>query len=260
MVDQERGVLYPAQMPQLHRIPAPEAASELISWLWIPEWDLPEGVTSRQEVVAFPALNLVVMAEGIVLAGATTKRSHRDLHGSGWAVGALLTPAAAAALSDAPAELVDREVAVDAEGLRAEVAAAMSVGGAEGRTRAAQEVSAWLVSRVGEVSEAARQANRMAALLMTDATVRRADDAAARLAVSLRTLQRMAHRYVGVPPLAMIRRRRLQEGAQRLRDDPGADLAGLAAELGYADHAHLSHDFRAVLGLTPSDYRGRVSD
>ncbi len=53
----------------------------------------------------------------------------------------------------------------------------------------------------------------------------------------------------------MIRRRRLQEAAERLRTNPDADLATVAAEFGYADQAHLSRDFRAVLGLTPSSYR-----
>jgi AraC-like DNA-binding protein len=53
----------------------------------------------------------------------------------------------------------------------------------------------------------------------------------------------------------MIRRRRLQEAAERLRTDRAADLATVAAELGYADQAHLCGDFRAVLGFTPSSYR-----
>ena len=57
----------------------------------------------------------------------------------------------------------------------------------------------------------------------------------------------------------MIRRRRLQEAAQRLREQPDTELAALAAELGYADQAHLAGDFRTVLGLTPSGYRADLS-
>jgi AraC-like DNA-binding protein len=53
----------------------------------------------------------------------------------------------------------------------------------------------------------------------------------------------------------MIRRRRLQEAAQRLREGPDVRLADVAADLGYADQAHLANDFRALLGLTPSEYR-----
>jgi AraC-like DNA-binding protein len=57
----------------------------------------------------------------------------------------------------------------------------------------------------------------------------------------------------------MIRRRRLQEAAQQLRIDPRTSLAELAAQLGYADQAHLTADFRAVLGFTPSAYRSATT-
>jgi AraC-like DNA-binding protein len=53
----------------------------------------------------------------------------------------------------------------------------------------------------------------------------------------------------------LIRRRRLQEAAERVRGDPRADLARIAHDLGYVDHAHLTTDFRRVLGFTPSGYR-----
>ena len=99
-------------------------------------------------------------------------------------------------------------------------------------------------------------ANAMAELLMNDARILRLDDAAERLRVSARTLQRLAHRTVGLPPAAIIRRRRLQEAAQRIREDPSVSLADIAADLGYADQAQLANDFRSVLGLTASEYRG----
>jgi AraC-like DNA-binding protein len=110
---------------------------------------------------------------------------------------------------------------------------------------------------VGPLSGEARLANDMVRMLLSDASILRLEDAASRLAVSPRTLQRIAHRSVGLPPAAIIRRRRLQEAAQRVRDEPDVRLADIAAELGYADQAHLAGDFRTVLGFTPSAYRER---
>lgn len=243
-------------MPRFHRVPPTPAAAELVAWFWIPEWSLPRGETSRQEVVAYPALNLVISSEGVQLAGPTTRATHRDLRGRGWAVGAVLRPAGAAALTAEPAALRDADLMIDAPALVDEVSAAMA--GDDRHARAAEVVSRWLAQQKGAVTDADVQANAMSQLLMTDSGIRTAEQAAARLAVSLRTLQRMAHRYVGMPPLAMIRRRRLQEAAQRLRDDPAADLSALAADLGYADHAHLTTDFRSVLGMPPSSYRERI--
>ena len=36
-----------------------------------------------------------------------------------------------------------------------------------------------------------------------------------------------------------------------------AELAGIAAELGYADHAHFTRDFRLATGLTPGEFAAR---
>ncbi len=240
-------------MPEFRRIRPPQGAVDLVEWFWIPEWDIERGRSSRQHVVAYPALNLVVGPEAVELTGATTRAGFRDLTGRGWAVGALLRPAAVCALVGNPSALVDTSETVDAPELQDAVTRAMR--GEERHAGAVAAVSAWLVRRVGPLTPVAVQANEMADLLMTDATILRAEDAAARLRMSLRTLQRMTHRHVGLPPAAMIRRRRLQEAAQRIRDDPGADLARIAAELGYADHSHLTNDFRAVLGVSPRAYR-----
>lgn len=255
MIDAQRGILYPARMPEFHRLPPPAEAEELVEWFWIPEWSIEPGRTSRQHVVAYPALNLVVEPGGVELVGAATMATHRDLAGRGWAVGALLKPASVAVLVDDPSALRDDSTAFDAPDLLAAVTHAMDTGDGLHRERAARVFADWLIERIGPVTPAAQRANEMSALLMADTAITRAEDAAVRLSMSLRTLQRLAHRYVGLPPAAMIRRRRLQEAAQRVREQPDVDLSTLAADLGYADHAHLTNDFRTVLGIVPSAYR-----
>ncbi|MDQ0644841.1 AraC family transcriptional regulator [Microbacterium murale] len=255
MIDAQRGILYPARMPDFHRLPPPTQAGELVEWFWVPEWSIEPGRTSRQHVVAYPALNLVVDPGGVELVGASTTATHRDLVGRGWAVGALLKPASVAVLVDDPSVLRDDSTPFDAPDLLAAVRQAMESGDDSRRERAALVFSEWLIEKVGLVGPAARQANEMATLLMADAAITRAEDAAVRLSMSVRTLQRLAHRHVGLPPAAMIRRRRLQEAAQRVREQPDVDLSTLAADLGYADHSHLTNDFRTVLGIAPSTYR-----
>lgn len=263
MVSATRGVLYPSRLPEFHRLPPAASARDLAVWFWIPEWDLDAGRSSRQEIVGYPALNLVVEGDAVVLAGATTRAAHRDLRGSGWAVGALLRPAAVAALTDDPAAIVDGWQAVDAPQLASAVGAAMRAtegqAGEERRERAVAVFSDWLAQRVGPLSDASHHANTLVDVLLGADAADSVEEAASRLAVSVRTLQRLAHRHVGVSPAAMIRRRRLQEAAERLRLDPGLDLARLAADLGYADHAHLTRDFRSVLGIAPRTYRAEAT-
>lgn len=255
MTGEWRGVLYPAALPSFHRLPAPEPLADLVRWFWIPEWDIEPGRSARQDVIAFPASNLVVEPDLVGLAGPTTRRSFRDLSGRGWAVGALLRPAAVPSFTDDPAALRDAYRTMDLPELHAAVTAAMAGDDPEARRAGAVAAyCAWLIANIPTPDEPAQLANAMADLIDTDPAVLRVSDAARRLGISVRTMQRLANKYVGLPPAAMIRRRRLQEAALRLREEPGTDLAAVAADLGYADHAHLSRDFRDVLGFTPSSY------
>lgn len=251
------GILYPTRLPTFDRLPAPAAVADLVRWFWIPEWRIAPGRSSRQHLIAFPASNLVVEAESVFLSGPTTGRSHRDLTGTGWAVGALLRPAAVRRFTEDPSAVRDTYRRLDLPALHAPVHEAMTAPGdrPERHGRAVDAFTAWLTTAVPAPDREALLANEMADVIGTDPEVRTVEDAAARLCVSVRSLQRLARRHVGLTPSAMIRRRRLQEAAERLRADPGAGLADVAADLGYSDHAHLANEFRSVLGLTLGDYR-----
>ena len=271
---QWRGILYPARLPTFHRLPVPPELADRVRWVWIPEWQLPPGRSSRQDILPFPALNLVAGPEGVSLSGPATRRAFRDLSGSGWVVGMLLRPAAVPFCTADPGALRDAEMPFDAVDLHAAVVAAMT-GQASGgpatttgpddagpddagdarRRRAAQAAAAWIAGNVPPPDAEAQLANALEELIQSDPSLTRVEQAAGRLGVSVRTVQRLARRYVGLPPLAKIGGYRLQVAAERLRSDPDAGIAGIAAELGYADHAHLAADFRQLLGFTPSGYR-----
>lgn len=250
-----RGVLYPAKLPSFHRERAPEGVRELVRWFWIPRWDIAPGRSSRQELLPFPASNLVVEPGGVSLSGPATGASHRDLRGRGWAVGALLRPAGIAALQSDPRTIRDAEAPFDAPDLHHAVSAAMRDDDETGRDRAILAYAAWLVGRLAPPDAGGLLANAMEDLISSDRTIVRVDQVAERLGTSIRGVQRIAQRYVGLTPLVIIRRYRLQEAAQRLRDDPTLTVVQIATELGYADHAHLATDFRRVLGVTPTSYR-----
>ncbi len=253
----------------MDRLTAGAGVADLVRHYWIPRWDLPDGQTKRQVVLGYPACNLVVEPGAITLSGPTSRVSHRDLAGSGWAVGALLLPAAGPAvlalIDDWDGASADRRVAalVDREcriggaahprwtGLRAAVTQAMAADDLPGATAALER---FLLPLRAALAPDAVLANRMQQVVESSAA-RRVDELARALAVSSRSLQRLARTYVGLSPSAMIRRRRLQDAADEVRRDPNADLATVAVQHGYADHAHLTREFRDVLGFTPSQYR-----
>ena len=256
-----RGVLYPARLPTFDRLPAPDAVAHLVRWFWIPEWQLQPGCSSRQHLIAFPACNLVVEPDAVGFAGPTTGSSYRDLTGTGWAVGALLRPAAVPHFAADPAALRDRYHPLDLPDLQERVHRAMTGPGDEQtrHRRAVDAYTGWLAGTVAPPNHEALLANAIAEAIDADPTIRTVEDVAARLCLSTRSVQRLTGRYVGLPPSTMIRRRRLQEAAERLRTDPNTTLAAVAADLGYSDHAHLANEFRSVLGLTLGGYRQQVA-
>jgi AraC-like DNA-binding protein len=69
---------------------------------------------------------------------------------------------------------------------------------------------------------------------------------------SPRNLGRLFHEWVGLSPKRFARIVRAQAALRRLAEQPAADLSALAAELGFADQAHLTREVRAVAGAAPS--------
>jgi AraC-like DNA-binding protein len=223
----------------------------LVRWFWITRWQLAGGQTSRQHLIAYPAFNLVIEPGSIGLYGPTTRASFRDLNGFGWAIGALLWPAAVRSFTPDPSALMDGSLLLSEAALHQHVAAAMA---RDRPSEAVAQFSSWLVERVGPLGRDALLANQLVAVA-EESDALRVGDLAGKLAVSARTVERLARTHIGVTPAALIRRRRIQEAAERLRLQPELDLAQLAVEIGYADQAHLSHDFARILGLTPGNYR-----
>ena len=72
----------------------------------------------------------------------------------------------------------------------------------------------------------------------------------------MRRLQRLFAEYTGVSPKWVMRRARLHDAAQRADGGGEVDWALLAADLGYADQAHLTRDFTATIGVPPALYAG----
>jgi AraC family transcriptional regulator len=90
-----------------------------------------------------------------------------------------------------------------------------------------------------------------------------AEDVANAVHVSPYHLTRVFRRLTGFSLHEYVNQLRLRAAFERIRDGH-EDLAGLAAELGFSTHSHLTANFRRAFGLTPSMVRpvhavGRMS-
>jgi AraC-like DNA-binding protein len=68
---------------------------------------------------------------------------------------------------------------------------------------------------------------------------------------SQRNLVRLFDQWVGLPPKTFARIARVQEVMRRMRESPQSSLKALAAELGFADQAHMSREVKRITGIQP---------
>ena len=86
------------------------------------------------------------------------------------------------------------------------------------------------------------------------------EDVAAEVGLSQRQLRRRCHAAVGYGPKTLQRVLRFRRFVSRIDAAPGSpqvrpsarDLTALAAQVGYADQAHLTRECRRLAGLTPA--------
>lgn len=171
-------------------------------------------------------------------------------------VGVRLRPGAVVAALGARADEL-RDLAVPVTRLRpvwrdgaARAAQALDRGDAE----AAARVLAAAVAGAGAIAPAAPAdalVRRAAALLAADPALS-AEALAVTLAVSPRQLRRRFAEHVGYGPKRYARIMRLQRLLAFRAAQPQAPTGRLAADAGYADHAHLVRDCRELAGRTPS--------
>ncbi len=271
-----RGIIDPwllRQRVQLTRYPPGPVLDGLVDRFWAVRWDLPPGTVHRQQVLTHPGANVSVghanAAPGQCEPGPVEARlygvarglSTRVLAGRGWTVAALTWPGGLGAfITGSAAALTDRVVPLGQALGTDEVALLRQVTAEPDEAARVALLAAALQQAVDpERREPALSVAEVARLAESDRTVRRLGDLCERSGLGQRTLQRMFLQYAGVSPTWVIRRYRLLEAAETVREGKPVSWAEIAAALGYADQAHLTRDFRAAIGQTPAAYASAQS-
>ncbi len=279
--DDTRGIVDPATMMRFvdfARYPAGDALSGLIEWFWSVSWDLPTGAIHNQQVLNHPAGHISIGTiddagepldppQGRVY-GVQSGISYRKLTLAGWTAAARTSVGGLGVFLDRPARpAADKQLTfdqalpgLDATLLIAEVAAMEDNARRADRLRVALEEL--IDRRDPSLVIEARRVTQVATLAEQDRSVCRVDQLATAAGVSIRSLQRLFDRHVGTSPSFVIRRWRIIEAAEAalLATEQGEEWRGwaaVAAELGYADQAHLVRDFGRHLGVSPSTYVAR---
>lgn len=273
-VDQDtRGILDPWLLQQrihLTRYPVGPNLAGLVDRFWAVQWDLPAATVHRQQVLTHPGANLSVGNAAISgtetlpgpvearLNGVARTLATRVLVGHGWTVAAMTTPGGLGAFVTEPATYNDRVAAlgealgVDDSVLVDQISAQPDQ---ESRVGVLAEVLENVIAGVDPHRlRRAREVADVASLAESDRSVRRLSDLCGKAGVGSRSLQRMFMQYAGVSPTWVLRRYRLLDAAEEVRSGQRMSWAKVAADLGYADQAHLIRDFRSMIGQTPAAY------
>ncbi|MFJ6385468.1 DUF6597 domain-containing transcriptional factor [Kitasatospora sp. NPDC092039] len=256
--DLGRGVLHPARAAELitvDRLAPDPAVARFVEYYWLVRWDLRGLPPYEQKVLAHPNVHLVFEAPRARVYGVDRSLFVRRLEGAGHVLGARFRPGAFRPFAGHPVSgLADRSVPAaeyfgpEADRVCAEILAAPG--------SPAALADAFLRPRLPAPDPVAAEVAAMVDRITGAPDLCRVDGLAAELGLTVRRLQRLFAEYVGASPKWVLRRARLHEAAERAGADGGLDLAALAAELGYADQAHLTRDFTAAVGVSPARYAG----
>ncbi len=282
VVNMGRGVLRPEEAAtrfRLVRHRPSDALAPFVDFYWILRWDLRGKPPHTQTILPHPNVNLAFEASGAGIFGVDRRLFTREISGRGQAFGVRFAAGGFRPFWQAPiSQLTDRVVpAARLFGPRAEQTrqaimriSAGSAGLADSRdisdisdiwdiwgqadARMIGYAEALLSSALPERDRLAEQVAALVSRITADPGLRRVDQLSAASGMTARTLQRLFADYVGVSPKWVMRRARLHEAAERADSGEPVDWAELAADLGYADQAHLTRDFTATLGISPTRY------
>jgi AraC-like DNA-binding protein len=248
--------------PPIFRYAPGPGMADLVRRYWIPVWSMPPGESTVQRVLQYPVCLLVVSHEYSIMVGVDTGLGRQELTGAGWALGGMLQPAAGSMLLGGPvSQLTDRRIpltdvpGVDGAAVTEQIRSALRpTPSAESAHRAAITALEDALRGLGPVDEEGLLVNRIVEYVEQRTDIQRVRQVCDEFGIGERALQRLTARRIGLSPKWLIQRRRLHEAAERLRTGDRVDLAAVAADLGYADQAHFTRDFRTVTGVTPGSF------
>ena len=242
----------------LNRYPPPENLAPFVDFCWVIRWDLRGQPPHEQAILPHPNVNLAFEATGAAVFGVDTKIFTRRLSGEGKALGIRFRPGGFRPFFTKPiCALNDRVVpARRIFGQAADNACAVVMADTAGDAAMTEAAAGLLRGAQPAEDPVAGQVAELTALITRDQGLYRVAQLAEVSGLPERRLQRMFADYVGVSPKWVMRRARLHEAALRAEaGGPAAvNWAELAAELGYADQAHLTRDFTATIGVPPTRY------
>lgn len=233
---------------------------QYVEHYWIVKWDLRGQDPYVSENLPHPSVHLTVEPDRTVITGVVKQKFTRTLTGHGVVFGIKFYPGAfypfaQEAVNRFTGRIVPAEhvFGADAAALADEIRSLA----AEDEAGMAARAECFLRMRLPDRDHNVELIRAVIERIRNDRSIISVETAAAEFHLTVRMLQRLFSKYVGVSPKWVIRRYRLLEVADQLAEGPPASWPRLAAELGYFDQSHFIKDFKSIVGLSPDEYARR---
>lgn len=218
--------------------------------IWFAQWSISNGQRRQQAVLPHPSANLVFGTSDASILGVVTTAATQYLEGDGVACGAKLQPGALKAFG------IERPSV-----LRGKFAPALPLLGGRPPTlgdtspeRMVADIDAYLRSRNPRHDLISSRAKAIVEFVEDNREIVSVSQIAEVFGLSIRSIQDICCRALGVSPKWLIRCFRIQDALELLEKGDTSGLADVALELGYFDQAHFTRDFKQVTGITPGRY------
>jgi len=226
-----------------------------IEYYWVVKWDLRGVKPYVAETLPFPSVHIVIEKGQAKVHGVVTGKFSRRLQGKGRAFGikfrpGMFHPFYGASMSSLTDRVVDLESIFGRAGFELKQAILEEIHD----RRCVKRADSFLRERIPKAKVAILEVRDAVEKVAEDRGIVRAEQVASIMGISLRPLQRIFSKYVGVSPKWVIQRYRLHEAAEALAKDEIQNLTELSLRLGYFDQAHFIRDFKSVVGATPGAY------
>jgi len=246
--------------------PSPDLAPFVENY-WIIIWDLSGKPDYVQQNLPHANLHMVIdpfATSGIF--GVHTGVFDYRLSGIGRLIGAKFKPGAFSAFCDLLAvSLQDKHMAideifdVDVKMLEQDFLAFENLKEASGI------IENILLKKNLKLNTNAKTAGELVEFISTSPQVLRVEQLCEHAGMSVRSLQRLFEKYVGVHPKWVIERYRMLAAVEALNLGQNINLTELAHDLGYYDSSHFGRVFKKLTGSAPSnivknsDYAPQIS-
>jgi AraC-like DNA-binding protein len=254
-----KGLLDPTVAREKLRLARVHPSADLAPFVehhWIVAWDLREQAPHVQKTLPYPCVHVVFERKGAAVYGVMRGSFEALLEGRDRVLGVRFRAGAFRGFLEKPlGKITDRTLPLSAVfdvDDRAICEAVLDAPDDAAMVTLAEEM---LRPALPPPDPTIDLVNRIIAKVEANPDMTRVDDLADVAGLGVRDLQRLFADYVGVSPKWVIRRCRLHEVAFRLSRGEHVELTRLSHDLGYFDQAHLTRDFKAVVGRSPSDYQ-----